>query len=125
MNGRLLANGGIGGDAYIGTSGMAGCDPQPGAAGGGGSGGVIFLRAPSLNVSARALVSAAGGEGGVGSLYATGGAGGAGGLGRIRISAPSSACTLQGRFTPPLVSGCNPTAGAGVPGRVYVATYPN
>lgn len=125
VSGRLLANGGAGGDAYIGTNGMAGCDPQPGAAGGGGSGGVIFLRAPAISVSGGAQVSAAGGEGGFASLYATGGGGGAGGLGRIRISAPSARCALQGRFNPPLVSGCNPTPGSGTPGRAYVAAYPN
>jgi hypothetical protein len=125
VNGRLLANGGIGGDAYIGTNGMAGCDPQPGAAGGGGSGGVIFLRAPALTVGPRAVISAAGGEGGVASLYATGGAGGTGGLGRIRISAPMARCTLQGTFNPPLASGCTPTMGAGTPGRAFVASFPN
>ncbi|MEZ4409823.1 MAG: hypothetical protein R3A52_25625 [Polyangiales bacterium] len=123
INGSVLANGGDGGDAYIGTSGMAGCDPQPGAAGGGGSGGVIFLRAPRLVVSSRARVSAAGGRGGAASLYATGGRGGAGGVGRIRVSATPSSCSLLGSFNPPLVSGCTPTASP-TAGRAYVAAFP-
>jgi hypothetical protein len=123
LNGRALANGGVGGDAYIGTNGGAGCDPQPGAAGGGGSGGVVFLRAPVLTVGPRAQVSAAGGEGGVASLYATGGAGGVGGLGRIRISANPARCTLAGTFNPPLVSGCTPAPAT--PGRAFVAAFPN
>jgi hypothetical protein len=33
INGRVLANGGDGGDAYIGTHHAADCQPQPGAAG--------------------------------------------------------------------------------------------
>lgn len=125
INGRVLANGGDGGDAYIGTNRAAGCDPQPGAAGGGGSGGVIFLRAPTITTGVRARVSAAGGLGGAGSLYATGGAGGDGGLGRIRISVNPATCTLGGTFVPALVSGCTVTPAPGVPGRAYIAAYPN
>ncbi len=125
VNGRVLADGGEGGDANIGTGRNAGCDPQPGAAGGGGSGGVIFLRAPSLTVGPRGRVSAAGGPGGFGSLYASGGAGGRGGLGRIRLSANPAMCQLQGQFVPSLVSGCAPTPGAGSPGRAYVAAFPD
>jgi hypothetical protein len=124
INGRVLANGGEGGDAYIGTNRAAGCDPQPGAAGGGGSGGVIFLRAPTLTVTARGEVSAAGGPGGAGSLYATGGSGGAGGVGRIRLSVDTARCRLDGRFSPALIAGCAATADSGVPARVFVATYP-
>lgn len=124
INGRVLANGGDGGDAFIGNSRLAMCDPQPGAAGGGGSGGVIFLRAPAVTTGVRARVSAAGGAGGVSSLYATGGAGGDGGLGRVRLSADPAQCTLGGTFVPPLVAACAPTAGAGTPGRAYVAAYP-
>jgi hypothetical protein len=124
VTGQLLANGGTGGDAYIGTPAGAMCDPQPGAAGGGGSGGLIYLDAPTVNVSAGATVSAHGGAGGAGSVFATGGAGGAGGLGRIRVSATTTTCTLGGSFNPPLVAGCAPTA---VPtaGRTYVGVYPN
>lgn len=125
ITGRLLANGGDGGDAYIGTNMAAGCDPQPGAAGGGGSGGVIFLRAPTVTVAASARVLAVGGAGGFGSLYASGGGGGAGGLGRVRISANPARCLLSGMINPPVVSGCAPTPGAGTPGRAYVASYPN
>jgi hypothetical protein len=125
INGRVLANGGDGGDAYIGTSMAAGCDPQPGAAGGGGSGGVIFLRAPTITTGARAQVTALGGAGGVASLYATGGAGGGGGLGRIRLSVDSARCTLAGTFNPPLVAGCAATPAPGVVGRTYVSAYPN
>ncbi len=121
INGRVLANGGEGGDAYIGTNRAAGCDPQPGAAGGGGSGGVLFLRAPTITVTARAELSAAGGAGGAGSLYATGGAGGAGGVGRVRISVDPARCRLDGRFTPPLVAACVP---ASAPGRAFIAAYP-
>jgi hypothetical protein len=125
INGRVLANGGDGGDSYIGTNRAAGCDPQPGAAGGGGSGGVIFLRAPAVTTGVRARVSAAGGLGGVGSLYATGGGGGEGGPGRIRLSVNSATCTLGGTFVPALASGCAATPAPGTLGRAYVASYPN
>ncbi len=125
INGRVLADGGDGGDAYIGTGRNAGCDPQPGAAGGGGSGGLIFLRAPTLTVGVRARVSAVGGVGGFGSLYASGGAGGRGGLGRVRISATPTMCQLQGQVVPSPVSGCTPTPGAGTPGRAFVAAFPD
>jgi hypothetical protein len=124
LNGRLLANGGDGGDAYIGTNQAAGCDPQPGAAGGGGSGGLVFLRAPTVTVSSRGEVSAVGGAGGAGSLYASGGSGGAGGTGRIRLSVDQSRCRLDGRFAPPLAAACAPSAGSGVPGRTFIAAYP-
>jgi len=125
INGRVLADGGEGGDAYIGTGRNAGCDPQPGAAGGGGSGGLIFLQAPTLTVGTRARVSAAGGAGGFGSLYASGGAGGRGGLGRVRISATPGMCQLGGQIVPSPVAGCQPTPGAGTVGRAYVGVYPN
>jgi hypothetical protein len=125
INGRVLANGGDGGDAYIGTNRAAGCDPQPGAAGGGGSGGVVFLRAPAITTGVRARVSAMGGAGGFGSLYASGGAGGVGGPGRIRLSVNSATCLLAGTFAPALSSGCAVTPAPGVQGRAYVATYPN
>jgi hypothetical protein len=121
--GKLLANGGAGGDADIGAGYDAGCYPQPGAAGGGGSGGVIYLASPSLGVAGGALVSAIGGPGGAQSELATGGAGGAGGLGRIRLSVTPSTCTVGGTFNPPLASGCTP-AGA-TPGNAYVGAYPN
>jgi hypothetical protein len=124
INGQLLANGGEGGDAYIGTNRAAGCDPQPGAAGGGGSGGVVFLRAPTLTVTSSAQVSAVGGLGGASSLYATGGAGGAGGPGRIRLSVDPARCRLDGRFTPSLTGGCSPSVGTGVAGQAFVAAYP-
>ena len=124
INGSVLANGGLGGDAYIGTNMAEGCDPQPGAAGGGGSGGLIYLQAPAVTTAAGSQVSAAGGLGGAGSLYATGGAGGDGGAGRIRISVAASTCALNGSFAPALVSGCSVTP-VGTPGRAFVAAYPN
>lgn len=123
VHGRLLANGGVGGDAFIGSQ-APNCDPQPGAAGGGGSGGVIVLASPVVNVASGATVSAAGGAGGFGSLFASGGAGGAGGLGRVRISATPGTCTLNGAFTPALRSGCSATPG-GARGFAFVAAYPN
>jgi hypothetical protein len=104
VEGRLLANGGVGGD----TGGY-------GAGGGGGSGGLIYLSAPVLDL--RGVVSAAGGAGGSGQHN-----GGAGGLGRIRISTNPAMCTLEGALTPPLVDGCNP---ANQSGYTYIATYPN
>ena len=114
VSGRLLANGGRGGD------GTASCC---GAGGGGGSGGAIMLVAPTLRVVAGAVVSALGGGGGVQSAP-YGGAGGAGGLGRIAIQSRAAACTLAGSFNPALVDGCNPTPGAGTRGRVHVTATP-
>lgn len=125
ITGRVLANGGDGGDAYIGTSMAAGCDPQPGAAGGGGSGGVIFLRAPSVQTTATARVTAAGGLGGVASLYASGGAGGLGGVGRVRLSVDVTRCALAGSFVPPLTGPCRASTAADPPARVYILNYPN
>ncbi|APR78421.1 Hypothetical protein A7982_03768 [Minicystis rosea] len=122
IKGQLLANGGVGGDAFIGNGAAAGCDPQPGAAGGGGSGGVIYLSAPSVSVSNGAVISAAGGAGGFGSLFASGGGGGAGGLGRIRLSVSPATCSLSGTFKPPLQAGCGTANAAGF---AYVGTYPN
>jgi hypothetical protein len=121
VGGRLLANGGLGGDAFIGSE-APNCDPQPGAAGGGGSGGVIYLSSPSLTVSSGATISAAGGAGGAGSEFASGGGGGAGGLGRIRVSATASSCSLGGSFNPRLSAACAPASARGF---AYVATYPN
>jgi hypothetical protein len=122
INGRLLANGGPGGDANIGNGSDAGCDPQPGAAGGGGSGGVIYLAASAISVGSGAVISATGGAGGLGSVFATGGAGGDGGLGRIRLSVSQSTCKLSGSFNPPLVNGCRSTEQVGA---TYVGVYPN
>ena len=121
ITGSLLANGGTGGDAFIGSE-APNCDPQPGAAGGGGSGGVIYLSSPTLTVGSGATISAAGGAGGAGSEFATGGAGGTGGLGRIRISATAASCSLAGTFTPRVSSGCAATSARGF---AYVGTYPN
>jgi hypothetical protein len=69
-------------------------------------------------------VSAAGGLGGVGSLYATGGGGGEGGPGRIRISVNGATCTLGAPSSRRSPSGCA-TPAPGTLGRAYVATYPN
>ncbi len=51
--------------------------------------------------------------------------GGAGGVGRMRISALSTSCRLNGAFSPTLVSACTVTSGAGTPGRAYVAAFPD
>ena len=123
INGKLLAEGGPGGDAFIGNGANAMCDPQPGAAGGGGSGGLIYLAAPKLTVAPGATVSAAPGPGGAQSEFATGGGGGDGGLGRVRISADPAACMLAGVFTPSLAAGCSPMGSK--PGFAYVGMYPN
>lgn len=124
ISGQVLANGGGGGDSNIGTPMGAGCDPQPGSAGGGGSGGVIYLSAPTIRVAPSATVSAVGGMGGAQSVFANGGAGGGGGLGRIRLSVTPSSCMLAGTFTPPLAAGCAPTAPA-VAGSTFIGVYPN
>ena len=99
------------------------CNPQPGAAGGGGSGGVIYLSAPWVTVTSARTISAAGGFGGARRVR-DGGAGGNGGLGRIRVSVAPASCSLVGSFTPPLASGCSATPG-GTTGAVYVGVYPN
>ena len=117
INGQLLVNGGQGADAFYGTDMNSGCDPQPGAAGGGGSGGVIYLSAPNIAVGKAAVISAVGGDGGRASPYATGGSGGTGGTGRIRLSVNPSFCSLAGYFNPPLAAGC---AEANQVGSAYV-----
>jgi hypothetical protein len=122
ISGQVLANGGAGGDAYIGTGSTTGCDPQPGSAGGGGSGGVIMMSAPTITVGLSGVISAVGGAGGAQSEFATGGAGGNGGVGRIRLSVNPSTCSLNGSFSPPLVSGC--TAGS-KSGATYIGVYPD
>nr|MBK7063554.1 hypothetical protein [Deltaproteobacteria bacterium] len=109
---RLLANGGPGFRSACG-----------GGASGGGSGGVVFLYAPMVTVTAGAAVSAVGGAGGVRGA-SNGGLGGSGGLGRIRLSATPGMCTLAGTFTPPLASACTVTPGPGTDGRVYVSAFP-
>lgn len=121
-SGAILANGGPGGDAFIGTGKVTGCDPQPGAAGGGGSGGLVYLQAPGLVVSPGGVVQAVGGSGGASSLYATGGDGGDGGLGRIRLSVSASSCDLAGKLMPSPLVGCTPASGSG---HAFVAAYPD
>ena len=51
ISGQVLANGGVGGDAFIGTGSVTMCNPQPGAGGGGGSGGLIYMSAPTITVA--------------------------------------------------------------------------
>jgi hypothetical protein len=126
VNGRVLADGGEGGDANIGTGRNAGCDPQPGAAGGGGSGGVIFLRAPSLTVGPRGARLGGGRPRGlrlalrVGRARAVGAASGASG------SRPTRRCaSSRGSLFRRWCRGCAPTPGAGSPGRAYVAAFPD
>jgi hypothetical protein len=122
VRGQLLANGGAGGDAFIGNQrSTTFCDPEPGAAGGGGSGGVVYLASPDLVVASSATISAAGGVGGLASEFATGGAGGPGGLGRIRISAIPASCSVVGTFVPPLANGCAPSS---APAFAYVGVWP-
>ena len=96
-----------------------------GGAGGGGSGGVVFLYAPTVDVASGATVSAIGGTGGTGATVYSNTPGGNGGLGRIRVTSLAATCRLNGAFNPPLVSGCAVTAGAGTAGRVYVDNFPN
>ncbi len=122
ISGQVLANGGVGGDAFIGTGSATMCNPQPGAGGGGGSGGIIYMTAPSITVSSGAVISAVGGTGGAQSEFATGGGGGAGGIGRIRLSVTPSTCTLSGTFSPPLASGCS---AASASGSTYIGVYPD
>ena len=93
---------------------------NPSGSGGGGSGGVIYLAAPAIDVATGAIVSARGGPGGTG-----GEPGGAGGLGRVRLSVGAgTACSLLGTFTPALATtaSCKPNSS---PATVYVADFPN
>ena len=94
-------------------------DPNPVGAihpGGAGSGGVIYLAAPKLDVQPGARVSALGGSGGLDSTT--------GGLGRIRLSVDPEQCRLDGSFQPPLVDRCHPTPPPGVRCGVYVGAWP-
>lgn len=112
-SGRLLANGGAGGN------GADGC----GGAGGGGSGGVVYLHAPALTIAGDVEArGGAGGRGGVEPITSAvcGGNGGRGGLGRIRLSVDPTRCALAGDFDPPLQSGCDESSESGAPGFVYV-----
>jgi hypothetical protein len=77
---------------------------------------VIHLYASSTT-SVTGTVQAVGGAGGT-TTSCLANNGGAGGLGRIKISAPTGACTLGGSFNPPLVSGCTPSGA--VAGRTFV-----
>jgi hypothetical protein len=86
---------------------------------------VVFVYAPNVSVASGATVSAVGGAGGTGATIYSNTPGGAGGLGRVRISALTTACSLNGAFNPPLVSACALTAGAGTAGRAYIAAFPN
>ncbi|MEZ4394360.1 MAG: hypothetical protein R3A48_25080 [Polyangiales bacterium] len=86
---------------------------------------MLFVYAPSVSVASGATLSAVGGAGGTGATIYSNTPGGAGGLGRIRISAATTSCALNGAFNPPLVSACSLTAGAGTAGRAYIASFPN
>jgi cysteine-rich repeat protein len=117
--GKVVADGGAGGNGYTDATNTAGDKGNNG--GGGGSGGVIYLAAPTLTVASGAVVSAVGGIGGVSPGSACGG-GGAGGLGRVRISARLTTCSLSGNFTPPLSSGCSLSV---ADEHVYIGAFPN
>ncbi|MEO0324405.1 MAG: hypothetical protein AAF447_15700, partial [Myxococcota bacterium] len=123
--GAVLANGGAGGDVLVirepteladGTIDPA-YQRRPGGAGGAGSGGVVFLATPILEVRGR--VEAAGGLGGRGETGSRTASnfGGDGGVGRVRVSTRIARCVATGTFDPPLAGGrCLPSGGgAGVP----------
>jgi hypothetical protein len=93
--GRVRANGGAGG--------------RNAAA---GSGGVVYLAAPSIHVAPGAIVEAIARDAPPNT-----------GLGRIRLSVDPTRCALAGSFNPPLRDGCAPTAG-GVPGFSYIGAWP-
>lgn len=101
---RVMTRGGDGGGGEY-----------PPAAGGGGSGGAIWLGAPDLRIDEGAVVSANGGNLG---RY------GEGGLGRIRLSVDPRHCALAGTFSPRIGDGCAPSPEHGLPGYVYVGTWP-
>ena len=105
--GRILAEGGRGGDANR---------NDRAAPGGGGSGGLVYLVAPRMTVEGE--ISAAAGSGGrtTNSTVRSCLLGGDGGLGRVRISTLPSLCALPGGFDPPLVDGCTLTV-VPTPGR--------
>jgi hypothetical protein len=114
---RLLAVGGAGGDGlFVSRSGA-----------GGGSGGLIFLSAPRVTVESTAIVDVRGGPGGSG-MGIGGVGGGNGGLGRIRIAVlpRPGFCALRGSFFPGFATGtaCEISPAGGVPGRVFVGTFP-
>jgi hypothetical protein len=111
--GRVLADGGDGGD--IPSSESSG-------AGGGGSGGLVYLASPVLTVNGS--VSASGGA--AGTNAACGADGGAGGVGRVRLSTDPAMCTLgpSSSITPGLVGGAC-SAGAATSGSAYLAPWPD
>ena len=112
-SGRVLADGGDGGDLP---------SPESSGAGGGGSGGLVYLAAPVLTLDGR--VSARGGAGGTNA--ACGADGGDGGPGRVRISVDPSMCTLGGSASiePSLPGGACAATGI-VEGSAYLAAWPN
>ena len=75
---------------------------------GAGSGGVVYLAAPALDVAPGALVSAVGGFRG---------------LGRIRVSVDPARCHVAGAFLPPITPDCRPTP-PDVRCQTYVNTWP-
>ncbi|MBO6935991.1 MAG: putative metal-binding motif-containing protein [Deltaproteobacteria bacterium] len=86
--------------------------------GGGGSGGVIYLASPRVEV--QGILSAAGASGVVNRCNA----GGDGGLGRIRVSTYPAECLLAvGNTTPPTT--CTPSPVGGIQGAGYVAVFPD
>ncbi|WP_053233736.1 MopE-related protein [Sandaracinus amylolyticus] len=90
--------------------------------GGGGSGGVVYLASPALVL--RGTVSAGAGPAGAGGGGNPAGApGGAGGLGRVRISVNPATCEITGTVRPTTAMLCEPSGA--VPGRAYVARYPD
>ncbi|MBX3252172.1 MAG: hypothetical protein KF901_33670, partial [Myxococcales bacterium] len=104
--GSLLARGGRGGTANLGTGG------------GGGSGGVIYIAAPEVDLESG-TVDVRGGNGGGGG--SSGAPGGNGGLGRIRLSVDPLFCNINAVTSPPTT--CDD--GVATPGRGYVGRYPN
>lgn len=111
--GRVLADGGAGGDLR---------DNHPAAAGGGGSGGVIFLSAPALVMNGT--VSVAGGDRGEGVFDGVPHDGGDGGHGRIRVSVDEGRCESGGQWRPGMGFTCAPNTEP-APNEVYVGSYPD
>jgi hypothetical protein len=108
--GEILVDGGDGAEGEGGGGG-----------GGGGSGGVIFLSAPTMELFGTLSATGGGGAERTQRTY-----GGNGGLGRIRLSVLPEECNASGSFAPALAgSVCDVTPGAGTPGSIYIARFPN
>ena len=103
---------------------MAGGFDMPSGSGGGGSGGVVYLSAPRMDL--HGTMDARGGAGGANrQTECASVTGGAGGLGRVRLSVDPSQCSPPDTSFPPVGTGCAPSPDGGVPGQAYVGLWPN